>query len=62
MRIDLEIATEIGALFVRHQVGNRFTTLLRRRSIEKLTHAAHVQLHPAVRALLVPRQWQQQIR
>ena len=53
MRIDLEIAAEIGARLVGYEVGYRLPTLLRCRGIEKLAHPAHVQLCPAVRALLV---------
>ena len=62
MRIDIEIATEIGARLVRHVIGNRFPTLLRCNSIEKLAHPTYVQLNPAVRTLFMSWQRQQQVR
>ena len=42
MRIDIEIATEIGVRLIRHVVGNRFPALLRCNRIEKLAHPTYV--------------------
>ena len=53
LALEVLCGEEIGARLVRYEVGNRLPTLLRCRSIEKLAHPAHVQLCPAVRALLV---------